>query len=202
MILWVGRHMSCARHYDPAGRLHDCAPSIFKVLGMPYEPHKSDLATLSLSTPLAANVCTKADAACIVLQAHSDALGSWGDNGAAARRAWEGDGRIDLRSVTNCLRQLPYHVAWQKGFRQAAGVLNPTVPIDSALETCRELGEGQHTSITCQLCQLLIIPHVPPVLKQLCQLCCRLWPTEAGCAGGLLPAARPAGVAEGIQGRH
>ena len=76
------------------------------------------------------------------VQAHSDALGAWGDNGAAARRAWEGDGRIDLRSVTNCLRQLPYHVAWQKGFRQAAGVLNPTVPIDFALETCRELGEG------------------------------------------------------------
>lgn len=76
-------------------------------------------------------------------QAHADALGSWGDNG-AARRAWEGDGRIDLRSVTNCLRQLPYHVAWQKGFRQAAGVLNPTVPIDSALETCRELGEGKN----------------------------------------------------------
>lgn len=112
---------------------------------MSEKPYKSDLAKLDLSIPLAANVCTKAAAAYIVLQAHSDALGSWGDNGAAARRAWEGDGRIDLRSVTNCLRQLPYHVAWQKGFRQAAGVLNPTVPIDSALETCRELGEGQHT---------------------------------------------------------
>ncbi|KAL3130587.1 hypothetical protein ABBQ38_008392 [Trebouxia sp. C0009 RCD-2024] len=95
------------------------------------------------STPL--HVAAMSGNVCILqamLQAHSDALGTWGDNGAAARRAWEGDGRIDLRSVTNCLRQLPYHVAWQKGFRQAAGVLNPTVPIDSALETCRELGEG------------------------------------------------------------
>lgn len=100
---------------------------------------------VGVSISLDANICPEADAAHIVLQAHSDALGSWGDNGAAARRAWEGDGRIDLRSVTNCLRQLPYHVAWQKGFRQAAGVLNPTVPIASALETCRELGEGQHT---------------------------------------------------------
>jgi len=109
------------------------------------EPEQSDLAKVGLSIPLAANICTKSDTSYVVLQAHSDALGSWGDNGAAARRAWEGDGRIDLRSVTNCLRQLPYHVAWQKGFRQAAGVLNPTVPIDSALETCRELGEGQHT---------------------------------------------------------
>ena len=89
------------------------------------------------------------DAYMWVMQAHSDALGSWGDNGAAARRAWEGDGRIDLRSVTNCLRQLPYHVAWQKGFRQAAGVLNPTVPIDTALETCRELGEGVCTGLVC-----------------------------------------------------
>ncbi|KAL0049662.1 hypothetical protein WJX82_007154 [Trebouxia sp. C0006] len=103
----------------------------------------SDVAAPAGSTPLHVAAMTGHVAILqAMLQAHSDALGSWGDNGAAARRAWEGDGRIDLRSVTNCLRQLPYHVAWQKGFRQAAGVLNPTVPIDSALETCRELGEG------------------------------------------------------------
>ena len=78
------------------------------------------------------------------VQAHADALGTWGNgrNAEPARRAWEGDGRIDLRSVTNCLRQLPYHVAWARGFRQAAGVLNPTVPIDTALESCREMGQG------------------------------------------------------------
>ena len=44
-------------------------------------------------------------------QAHADALGTWGGgvrgpDGQIARRAWEGDGRIDLRSVTNCLRQV------------------------------------------------------------------------------------------------
>ncbi|KAK9805084.1 hypothetical protein WJX73_003042 [Symbiochloris irregularis] len=81
-----------------------------------------------------------------MLQAHADALGTWGraegEQGAAARRGWEGDGRIDLRSVANTLRQLPYHVAWQRGFRQAAGVLNPTVAIDSALENVRELENG------------------------------------------------------------
>ena len=78
------------------------------------------------------------------MQAHADALGTWsnGRNAEPARRAWEGDGRIDLRSVTNCLRQLPYHVAWARGFRQAAGVLNPTMPIDTALESCREMGQG------------------------------------------------------------
>ena len=59
------------------------------------------------------------------------------------RRAWEGDGRIDLRSVANCNRQLPYHVAWQRGYRQAAGILNPTVAIDNALETVRELDQGE-----------------------------------------------------------
>ena len=57
-----------------------------------------------------------------VSQAHADALGTWGRvegaTGAAARRGWEGDGRMDLRSVANTLRQLPYHVAWQRGFRQ------------------------------------------------------------------------------------
>ncbi len=45
------------------------------------------------------------------IQAHADALGTWGGgvrgpDGHVARRAWEGDGRIDLRSVTNCLRQV------------------------------------------------------------------------------------------------
>ena len=63
-------------------------------------------------------------------------------DGQMARRAWEGDGRIDLRSVTNSLRQLPYHVAWQRGFRQAATVLNPTIAIDIALETARDLDDG------------------------------------------------------------
>ncbi|KAK9808944.1 hypothetical protein WJX72_006738 [[Myrmecia] bisecta] len=81
-----------------------------------------------------------------MLQAHADALGTWGRNpaadGQASRRAWEGDGRIDLRSVANCLRQLPYHVAYHRGFREAAGILNPTVPIDAALESVREMDEG------------------------------------------------------------
>ena len=110
-------------------------------------------------------------------QAHADALGSWGDNG-AARRAWEGDGRIDLRSVTNCLRQLPYHVAWQKGFRQAAGVLNPTVPIDSALETCRELGEGNSVMgnlpwLPCMsICSLVVlVAELPDWLYSQLDLC-------------------------------
>ena len=65
-----------------------------------------------------------------------------------ARRAWEGDGRIDLRSVTNSLRQLPYHVAWQRGFRQAATVLNPTIAIDIALETARDLDDGELPILT------------------------------------------------------
>ena len=80
-----------------------------------------------------------------MLQAHADALGNWaredGDN-RGGRRGWEQDGRIDLRSVANSLRQLPYHVAWQRGFREAAQVLNPTIPIDVALENVRELDEG------------------------------------------------------------
>lgn len=108
------------------------------------------------------------------LQAHADALGSWGDNGAVARRAWEGDGRIDLRSVTNCLRQLPYHVAWQRGFRQAAGVLNPTVPIDSALETCRELGEGMSCFPTCCMHCHNVWHIYSRVAKSYCSISCAL----------------------------
>ena len=47
------------------------------------------------------------------LQAQADAMGTWGmsgQNDSGPRRVWEGDGRIDLRSVTNSQRQLPYHV--------------------------------------------------------------------------------------------
>lgn len=98
------------------------------------------------------------------VQAHADALGTWGSgrNAEPARRAWEGDGRIDLRSVTNCLRQLPYHVAWARGFRQAAGVLNPTVPIDTALESCREMGQGGGT----------VSPRCADSSAALCKLVC------------------------------
>ena len=39
--------------------------------------------------------------------------------------------------------QLPYHVAWQRGYRQAATVLNPTIAIDVALETARDLEDGE-----------------------------------------------------------
>ena len=41
------------------------------------------------------------------------------------------------------LLQLPYHVAWQRGFRQAATVLNPTIAIDIALETAHDLDDGE-----------------------------------------------------------
>ncbi len=90
-------------------------------------------------------------------QAHADALGTWGGgvrapDGQMARRAWEGDGRIDLRSVTNSLRQLPYHVAWQRGFRQAATVLNPTIAIDIALETARDLDDGATFLLHVNIC--------------------------------------------------
>ena len=81
-------------------------------------------------------------------QAHANAMGTWGRSGdTRGRRGWEGDGRIDLRSVANSLRQLPYHVAWQRGFREAAGILNPTVPIDVALENVREMDEGEPYSL-------------------------------------------------------
>ena len=73
-------------------------------------------------------------------------MGTWGrgigGDGPGARRPWEGDGRIDLRSVANVLRQLPYHVAWVRGFRETAGILNPTVAIDQALENVREMQDG------------------------------------------------------------
>ncbi|KAK9834186.1 hypothetical protein WJX81_006554 [Elliptochloris bilobata] len=85
-----------------------------------------------------------------MLQAQADALGTWGNpdptasspGDPPARRAWEGDGRIDLRSVADATRLLPYHVAWGRGHRAAAGLLNPTVNIDTALETAREHDQG------------------------------------------------------------
>jgi hypothetical protein len=89
------------------------------------------------------------------------------------RRAWENDGRIDLRSVTNAARQLPYHMAYVRGFRECASILNPTRSIDWALESVREMDAG--------------VPHCfsPPHLSArvgagrlmlVCTLC--------GCGGG------------------
>jgi hypothetical protein len=113
-------------------------------------------------------------------QAHADALGTWGGgvrtaSGQVARRGWEGDGRIDLRSVTNCLRQLPYHVAWQRGFRQAATVLNPTIAIDIALETARDLDDGalppSLLSIPCNLPVGLGVLHAACSLAHSVHLC-------------------------------
>ena len=52
------------------------------------------------------------------VQAHADALGTWGDMSPEGQRQWENDGRIDLRSVTNVARQLPYHVARHRGHRR------------------------------------------------------------------------------------
>lgn len=77
----------------------------------------------ALGGPLSSsNVMLAPTGGIVCLQAHADALGTLGRTegatGAAARRGWEGDGRMDLRSVANSLRQLPYHVAWQRGFRQ------------------------------------------------------------------------------------
>ena len=94
-------------------------------------------------------------------QAHADALGNWhGDeNGQAeGRRGWEQSTRIDLRSVANALRQLPYHVAWQRGFRQTAQILNPTIAIDIALENVRELEEGMHHNLCQPSCLLRKYP--------------------------------------------
>ena len=52
-----------------------------------------------------------------VEQAHADALGMWNSLSEDGRREWESDGRIDLRSVTNAVKQLPYHIARQRGHR-------------------------------------------------------------------------------------
>lgn len=69
----------------------------------------------------------------------------------------------------------------------------------------------QHMFIIIYACQYMTTDLAQQVnagcasasaLMQVCWLCCRLWTTEAGCAGSLLLAPRPAGMAESIQGRH
>ena len=75
------------------------------------------------------------------LQAQASAMGTWGRS-SDSRRGWEGDRRLDLRSVANGVGLLPYNVAWQRGHREAAQILNPHVPIDVALENVRETDQG------------------------------------------------------------
>ena len=56
---------------------------------------------------------------------------------------------LHLRSVADMTRMLPYHVAWGRGHRMAAGLLNPTVNIDAALETAREHDQGAPQPCLC-----------------------------------------------------
>lgn len=66
-----------------------------------------------------------------ILQAHLDAQALLGPP------TPESEPRVDLRSITNASRQLPYHIARQRGHRHIQRILNPTVAIDTALEECR-----------------------------------------------------------------
>ncbi|KAK9793479.1 hypothetical protein WJX73_006784 [Symbiochloris irregularis] len=53
-----------------------------------------------------------------LLQAHADGLGTWGgggmDAGTPIRRGWEGDNRMDLRSLRNAAHQIPFTLASQQ----------------------------------------------------------------------------------------
>lgn len=59
---------------------------------------------------------------------------------------------MDLRSVANVARQLPFHDAWNRGHRQAANLLNPSLAIDAALESSHELAQGLQHVMSSMLC--------------------------------------------------
>jgi len=58
------------------------------------------------------------------------------------RRTWEGHSRSDLRSVRNSNRRLPFHLARERGLTQVVALVDPRIPIDSALDVARDTEFG------------------------------------------------------------
>ena len=56
---------------------------------------------------------------------------------------WEGDPTKDLRSFSNALRQLPYHIALGHNNWRVAQLLRPNLPIGDALTSARSTSEGK-----------------------------------------------------------
>jgi hypothetical protein len=77
-----------------------------------------------------------------LLQAHAELMAGAGSAlDARGRRPWEGYSRSDVRSARNAARKLPFHLGRERGWAALMHLVDPRVPIDSALDAARE---GEH----------------------------------------------------------
>ena len=53
------------------------------------------------------------------------------------RRPWEGSSRTDVRSMRNCLRKLPFHLARERHLAQLMALVDPRIPAEAALDAAR-----------------------------------------------------------------
>lgn len=76
------------------------------------------------------------------VQAHVDAMGTWGDTPGGQRSSWEGNPRLDLRSMRDIRGLLPYHEALNHNMWSVSQLLHPGIPILRALDDAGATQEG------------------------------------------------------------
>lgn len=80
------------------------------------------------------------------MQAHVDAMGTWGDTPTGQRSSWEGNPRLDLRSVRDARGLLPYHEALNQNVWSISQLLHPGIPILTAIDDAGATQEGKRNS--------------------------------------------------------
>jgi len=91
-----------------------------------------------------------------LLQAHAELMSAAGPLTEAGRRAWEGHSRTDIRSIRNCHRRLPYHLARERGRRNLMRLVDPRISIDAALDSVRDAQQGLGAKRLSSICAQLI----------------------------------------------
>jgi len=77
-----------------------------------------------------------------IVQAHADAMGTWGDIPGGQRSSWEGNPRLDLRAVRDCRGLLPCHEALNHNMWSVSQLLHPGIAILTAIDDAGATQEG------------------------------------------------------------
>ena len=72
------------------------------------------------------------------------------------RRTWEGHSRSDPRSLRNSNRKLPFHLARERGLAQIVALVDPRIPIDSALDVARDTEFGFGVKRLTTICSMAL----------------------------------------------
>ena len=89
-------------------------------------------------------------------QAHADQMRNMSAAAGMGQTGWERDPEMDLRCMTDVLRQTPHQVALRRNNWAVAQLLHPNMSIADALDMARSTDEGIDYSTAdsrCTLCQ-------------------------------------------------